>query len=119
MKLLFDQNISFRVVKGIQDLFPLAKQVRELGLENYSDREIWDYAKKEAYTIVTFDSDFFDMNLVLGSPPRIIWLRIGNASTDDIIDLFRKNFELIKEFLSDPDYSELGCLEIGKDIFEA
>ncbi len=31
MKILFDQNISFRVIKGIQDLFPLAKQVRELG----------------------------------------------------------------------------------------
>ena len=118
MKLLFDQNISFRVVKGIHDLFPLAKQVRELGLENYTDRAVWDYAKKEGYTIVTFDSDFFDMSLILGSPPRIIWLRIGNASTDDIIDLFRENFELIKEFLADPDYSELGCLEIGKDIFE-
>ena len=55
MRLLFDQNISFRVIKGIQDVFPLAKQVRELGLENYSDRLIWEFAKKEDYTIVTFD----------------------------------------------------------------
>ena len=47
MKLLFDQNISFRVIRGIQDLYPLAKQVHELGFENYSDRSIWDFAKKE------------------------------------------------------------------------
>lgn len=71
MRLLFDQNISFRVIKGINDLFPLAKQVRELGLENYSDRLIWDYAKKEDYTIVTFDSDFFDLNLILGTPQKL------------------------------------------------
>lgn len=119
MKLLFDQNISFRAIKGIQDLFPLAKQVRELGLENYTDRQIWEFAQKENYTIVTYDSDFFDLNLILGFPPRIIWLRIGNASTEDIISLFRQNFELITEFLKDPNYSKLGCLEIGKDIFEA
>jgi len=71
MRLLFDQNISFRVIKGIKDLFPLSKQVRELGLENYSDRLIWDYAKKEDYTIVTFDSDFFDLNLILGTPQKL------------------------------------------------
>ena len=51
MKLLLDQNISFRVIKGIKLVFPLAKQVRELGLENYTDRKIWDFAKKENYTI--------------------------------------------------------------------
>jgi predicted nuclease of predicted toxin-antitoxin system len=119
MKLLFDQNISFRVIKGIQDLFPLAKQLRELGLENYSDRSIWDFARKEDYTIVTFDSDFFDLNLILGTPPKIIWLRIGNATSEDIIQLFRQNFDLITEFLVNPDFSQLGCLEIGRDIFEA
>lgn len=119
MRLLFDQNVSFRVIKGIKDLFPLAKQVRELGLENYSDRLIWDFAKKEDYTIVTFDSDFFDLNLILGTPPKIIWLRFGNATTEDIIQLFRQNFELIKEFIVNPDFGQLGCLEIGKDIFEA
>lgn len=119
MKILLDQNISFRVIKGIQDLFPLARQVRELGIENYSDRKIWEFAMKEDYSIVTFDSDFYDLNLVLGTPPKIIWLRIGNATTDDIIQLFRQNSELIKEFLTNPDFSQLGCLEIGKEIFEA
>jgi predicted nuclease of predicted toxin-antitoxin system len=107
------------VIKGIQDLFPLAKQVRELGIENYSDRSIWDFARKEDYTIVTFDSDFFDLNLILGTPPKIIWLRIGNATSEDIIQLFRQNCYLITEFLVNPDFSQLGCLEIGRDIFEA
>lgn len=45
MKLLFDQNISFRIVNKIQDIFP-SGQVRELGLENSKDLEIWKFAQK-------------------------------------------------------------------------
>ena len=45
MSLLFDQNISFRIVKKIEDTFPNSKQIKELGLENYSDNEIWKFAK--------------------------------------------------------------------------
>lgn len=45
MKILFDQNISFRILKNIKEVWPEAKQVRELGLENKTDREIWNSAK--------------------------------------------------------------------------
>lgn len=61
MKLLFDQNISFRIVKLIQDKFPDTVQVRELRLEGKSDFEIWNYAKVNDFTIVTFDADFYDL----------------------------------------------------------
>ncbi len=62
MKLLFDQNISFRLIKKISKLYPESKQVRELGLKNSTDLEIFNYATKNSYTIVTFDSDFCDLN---------------------------------------------------------
>lgn len=58
MKILFDQNISFRIIGKIKHLYPEAKQIRELGLENSSDMEIWNFANKNQYTIITFDSDF-------------------------------------------------------------
>jgi len=64
VKLLFDQNISFRVLKKIQDIFPNAEQARSLGLEDSSDAEIWNFAKDNGYTIVTFDSDFYDFSLI-------------------------------------------------------
>jgi len=84
MKLLFDQKISFRIIKRIIDLFPESKQVRGLGLENSIDSEIFDFAKKNELTIVTFDSDFCDINIIKGFPPKIIWLRTGNTTTNDI-----------------------------------
>ena len=85
MKLLFDQKISFRVIRGIMDIYPEAKQVRELNLENSTDREIWAFAKLKGYTIVTFDSNFYDLALIQGIPPKIIWLKLGNTTTADII----------------------------------
>jgi len=112
MKLLLDQNISFRVIKGINDLIPEAKQVRELKLENSTDIGIWNFAKENKYTIVTFDADFYDISLIRGNPPKIIWLRIGNTSTENLIKILRENYILIEEFTSNPNYEDIACLEI-------
>lgn len=108
MKLLFDQNISFRIIKLIIDLFPDSKQVRELGLDNATDSEIFTFAKNNGFTIVTFDSDFYDLNILRGYPPKIIWIRTGNTTTKTIENILRKKYELIKLFLKE-DY---GCFEI-------
>jgi predicted nuclease of predicted toxin-antitoxin system len=113
MKLLLDQNISFRITSKIQDIFPGSKQVRELGLENKKDLSIWSYAKENGYCIVTFDGDFYDLGLIKGSSPKVIWLRLGNTSTQNIENVLRRNLDLIKTFLTDPDYKEIGCLEIN------
>ena len=113
MKLLLDQNISFRITSKIQDLFPGSKQVRDLGLENSKDSFLWNYAKDNNYCIVTFDGDFYDLVLIRGSSPKVIWLRLGNTSTQNIEIVLRKNYDLIKTFLTDPNYKEIGCLEIN------
>lgn len=112
MKFLFDQNISFRIIEKISNLFPGSKQVRQIGLEDCKDFEIWEYAKENDFVIITFDSDFYDLSMIKGIPPKIIWLRTGNTSTENISGILIKNFDLIKEFIENPDYRELSCLEI-------
>ncbi len=99
MKLLFDQIISPKIVKQLEDIFPDAKQVRHLGLENASDIQIFEYAKKNGFAIVTFDSDFVDLNIVKGFPPKIIWLKTGNLTTKSISELIIKNTQILKDFL--------------------
>ena len=74
--------------------------------------EIWEFAKSNGYTLVTFDSDFYDLSVVNGSPPKIIWLRIGNSSTGNIAKVLLDNQELIKDFVVDRNYKDLSCLEI-------
>lgn len=111
-RLLFDQNISFRVVKELVKHFPNCAQVRELGLEGKTDAQIWDFAKKNDYVIVSFDADFSDLANFYGHPPKVIWLRIGNTTTKEIASLLISRVEVIKEFVSGPEYREISCLEL-------
>ena len=112
MKLPFDQNISFKIISKLKDTFPEARQVCELGLENATDREIWEYAKENNYSVVTFDADFYDMSNLYGHPPRIIWLRTGNRRTSDLAELLKDRSVIIQEFLTDKSYKDIACIEI-------
>ena len=82
MTLLFDQNLSHRLVPALGDLFPGAVHVRLLGMAEADDLTIWDHAKAHNLVIVTQDSDYSDWNKLRGAPPKIVWLRCGNASVD-------------------------------------
>lgn len=109
MKLLFDQNLSFRLCGSIADLFPESNHVGLLGLSEADDRNVWNHAKAKGFTIVSQDVDFAEMAAVLGSPPKVIWLRAGNQSTAAISTLLRRHAELIVAFGSDDGAT---CLEI-------
>lgn len=112
MKLLFDQNISFRIISKINSEFPDSKQVRELGIEDYADNAIWLYAKENGFTIVTFDSDFFDISNLKGHPPKIIWLRFGNTTTNFLAEIINSKASIIKDFIIKIEYEGIACLEI-------
>lgn len=109
MKLLLDQNISFRVAKELEFVFPGMQQVRKLGLENRPDREIWEYARHEEFVLVTFDSDFYDLSLAYGHPPKIIWLKTGNMTTRMLVKLLLEKADQMRSFVQE---DELSCLEI-------
>lgn len=81
MKLLFDQNISYRLVRLLADVYPDCGHVRDFGLNASSDTVIWEYAKNNGYIIVSKDSDFHQRSFVFGYPPKVIWIRRGNCST--------------------------------------
>ncbi len=80
--------------------FPNSNHVRFLGLEDASDLLIFQTARKLDFSLITFDSDFIDLNILYGSPPKIIWLRTGNLTTNSITQILLRNFELIQEFLN-------------------
>lgn len=112
MRLLFDQNISYKIVNKLVDIYPDCKHISQLGLYNSNDSDIWVYAHDNNYVIVTFDSDFYDISLLSGCPPKIIWIRTGNLTTNEIAGLLRANKENISQFLNSPEFVEMACLEI-------
>ena len=97
--LLFDQHLSYKLVNRLKDLYPGSKHVRLEQLDTSDDIIIWEYAKKHGFTIVTKDVDFYDLGLVKGYPPKVIWLRCGNTSTANIERILRENHQVIKEFV--------------------
>lgn len=89
MKLLFDQNVSRRLVSVLAAEFTDSTHVGAVDLDTATDREIWDYAAEHDYVIASKDSDFRQIAFLLGPPPKVLWLRVGNASTTAITDLLR------------------------------
>jgi predicted nuclease of predicted toxin-antitoxin system len=110
MKLLLDHNVSPRLVARLVDLYPNASHVSLVGLDRASDQEVWNYAGAHDYVIVTKDSDFDDLSLVLGFPPKVIWLRIGNCTTQHIEAVLRHHHTLIAAFVTD---ASVGVLMIS------
>lgn len=115
MKLLLDQNISFRVQNAASKHFPSIAHVSSVGLMNSTDRQIWNFAKSEGFTIVTFDTDFYDFGLVWGSPPKVILLRSHCQTTPNIAKMLELHRDSIFDFL---DTADLACLEIVDSNFK-
>ncbi|MDQ6479106.1 DUF5615 family PIN-like protein [Dyadobacter sp. LHD-138] len=103
MKFLFDENISYRIVKKLSEIIPNCLHVSQTGLHKpASDRQIWRYAQKYDFTIVTFDEDFQDLVNLNGFPPKVILLRTGNSYTQFISEIIlNKQKEILQFYQSD------------------
>lgn len=93
MKLLFDQNLSPRLVNRLADVYPESNHVHPLGLDKVSDVEVWQYARLNGFIIVTKDVDFSELSAVNGFPPKLIWLRLGNCTTNEIEQTLRAHHQ--------------------------
>ena len=102
MKLLFDQNIFPRVIQEIEDLYPGSEHVQSIGLAKAKDSEIREYAKMKDLMIISKDADFSDRAVLVSPPPKVIWIKKGNCSTKEIIELLRNETSEIKKFADNP-----------------
>lgn len=103
LKLLFDQNISRRVIGLLPHAFAGSRHVTQIRLGSNDDRTIWDYARTNAFAIVSKDADFHQLSFLFGAPPKIIWVRLGNCTTDDIARCLVGKEAAISAFLLDPE----------------
>ena len=111
MKLLLDENLSRRLVPFLQGAFPGTTQVALIGLEQASDRTLWNYAKENDYVIVTQDADFQELSLLLGHPPRVVWLKLHAPTRGAVLNVLIDCRAQIEERFADP---AIGCIEVGR-----
>jgi predicted nuclease of predicted toxin-antitoxin system len=91
MKLLFDHNLSYKLVGRLADLFPASEHVRNVNLHEVDDRPVWEYARANGFAIVSKDEDLHQLSFLYGAPPKVVWVRLGNCTTADIEQAVRRH----------------------------
>jgi predicted nuclease of predicted toxin-antitoxin system len=109
MRLLFDQNLSFKLCQRLAALYPESTRAGMIEMDRVPDWQLWEYPRQNDFTIVTQDGDFSDLSCLHRWPPKIVWLRCGNQPTRIIENLPRSHHAAIIEFKNDP---STGVLEI-------
>lgn len=106
-RLLFDENLAAGLVRRLADVYPGSAHVKHLGLEREPDAVIWDRAAAEGFVIVTKDDDFRQWSFLRGAPPPVIWLGLGNCSTDDVEFVLRSRYADVLAFCAETSASVL------------
>jgi predicted nuclease of predicted toxin-antitoxin system len=101
VKLLFDQNLSPLLAHRLADIFPESVHVLNVGLDSADDSAVWSYARAKGLIIVTKDSDFHERSVISGAPPKVVWIRRGNCSTDAIEQLMREHAGDVAKLVND------------------
>jgi len=109
MKLLLDENLSYRIIPILQNSYPDSSQISLLKMNHVNDIDIWEYAKNEGYAIVTQDADFHEFSLLNEAPPLVIWLRCGNQPKNIILNKLLAYQDQIEEANKNKD---IWCIEI-------
>lgn len=101
MKLLLDQNLSHRLMSKLGDEFRGSLHVRDVRLSCASDDAVWQYARENGLVLLSKDSDFQQRALLHGHPPKVVWLRVGNCTTDTVARLICDHVDDIRQFVQD------------------
>jgi predicted nuclease of predicted toxin-antitoxin system len=110
VQLLFDENLSAILVRRLTDVYPGSAHVEDLGLMGAADRVIWAQAASEGFVLVTKDEDFHRLSVLLGPPPKVIWIRLGNCTTADVARLLRVRYDQVVRFVES---EEMAFLALG------
>jgi predicted nuclease of predicted toxin-antitoxin system len=98
LKLLFDANLSPKLVGRLAGLFPGSVHVFDTGLARFTtDEDIWEYARANGFAIVTADSDFLALARSRGTPPKVVQLKHCNYRTSQVEHLLRRHAISIAE----------------------
>ena len=107
MKLLFDQNLSYRLPTALADILPTSAHVRDFGMERADDQAVWNFAGDQGFTITSKDDDFRERARLYGHPPRVVLMKLGNCTIGDIATALRNSLPDITRLHQNPNASLL------------
>lgn len=113
MKFWLNAHLSLKFAQWLANEFQVnCVTVKDVGLRDATDQEIFRKGKEAAVILVKKDSDFVDLVLRNGTPPQILLLTMGNTSNDELKKIFAKKFSAAMELLKKGEpIVELGGIE--------
>jgi predicted nuclease of predicted toxin-antitoxin system len=79
-----------------EELVVAAHPIRDLGLESAKDLAIFERARLAGAIILTKDADFVNIVRQRGPPPSILWVTIGNTSTERVQALLTEHWSRVR-----------------------
>ncbi len=116
MKLLLDENISHRLLKVLEVMYPGTEHVNSIRPMLRSDRMIWECAKQQDFVILTFDTDFVQLSALLGKPPKVLLLTLRNPRHSRIAELLAAQQASIVAFAGDLSSEAPGVMELNDHV---
>ena len=110
MRLLFDEQLSEELSLLLRDVFPDSLHIRQIGAGGAPDFTVWQLARDRGCLLVTKDEDFHRLSILRGAPPKVVWLRLGNCTTEDVARLLRQHVGDLQAFA---EQAEATFLELG------
>ncbi len=99
MKFLVDQQLPPALVEWLRGRGHEAEHVRNVGLRDAEDPDIWRYAVGAGAAVLTKDEDFASRRSHSASGPQIVWLRIGNSTTPQLLGWLGTSWSSIESAL--------------------
>lgn len=93
---LIDVNLPYYFSLWNNDLYIHQKDIND----EWTDEQIWNYAKENGLTIITKDSDFSNKILLKEPPPKVIHIRLGNMKIKDFFENISKVWPHVVELNS-------------------
>ena len=110
MRLLLDENISWRLAAHLRPHCAAVLHVRDIDLDNSPDTSIWRYARKYGFDVLTKDEDFLRLVLADGFPPRVIAVQNAQIPVAKLAAFLLARLPQICEFLGPQ--TEFGLLQL-------
>jgi predicted nuclease of predicted toxin-antitoxin system len=110
MRLLLDENVSWRLATYLRPHFEAVLHVRDIGLDESPDTSIWRYARQHGYDLLTKDDDFVRLVLVEGFPPRVVTLQNAQVPVKILAEFLLARLPQLESFLGEQ--TEFGMLQL-------
>jgi predicted nuclease of predicted toxin-antitoxin system len=88
MRFLVDAQLSPALARYLNQQGHHAEHVIDIGMQAASDRAVWNVAGKNSAVLITKDEDFVVLRAIEAVGPAVVWIRIGNATTQLLMRRF-------------------------------